>query len=140
MPFLKATATSTPRGDAGRFIAAKLSPAVKAAVEVAGKAVLEEAQRMAPVRTGALRDSGELSVTETDKTATAHIAFTADYAAYVEFGTGRRGASSAGAGAGPYDPNWPGMEAQPFMRPALDSTREVVKEIFRSQIAIALKS
>ena len=37
----------------------------------------------------------------------------APYAAYVEYGTGQRGAASAGAGAGPYSPNWPAGYASP---------------------------
>jgi hypothetical protein len=48
----------------------------------------------------------------------------------VEFGTGRRGASSAGAGPYSYDPNWPGMVAQPYMRPALDTARPQILAAF----------
>ena len=44
------------------------------------------------------------------------------HAAYVEFATGRRGAAT-GAGA-EYDPDWPGMAAQPYMQPAADEQLE----------------
>ena len=41
------------------------------------------------------------------------------HAAYVEFGTGRRGAASGGVSPvrGGYDPDWPGMSAQPYLYP-----------------------
>jgi hypothetical protein len=46
------------------------------------------------------------------------------HAAYVEFGTGRRGAGSAPAGApGGYDSHWPGMAAQPYLYPAAQMAR-----------------
>ena len=46
------------------------------------------------------------------------------HAAYVEFGTGRRGAESADAReGGMYDAEWPGMAAQPYMQPAADRAR-----------------
>jgi len=139
MPTIRATATATPRGSAGQFIAARIAPAVRAAVEASGKAVLEEAKRIVPVDTGELRDSGYTTVRETDKTIVADVGFSANHAAYVEYGTGRAGAASAGAGAGPYSPTWPGMPAQPYLRPALDTTRETIRELFASQIALAMR-
>ena len=46
------------------------------------------------------------------------------HAAYVEFGTGMRGAQSTDAAAGGrYDPDWPGMAAQPYMYPAAQRAR-----------------
>lgn len=44
-----------------------------------------------------------------------------DYSAFVEYGTGQRGAAS-GVEAPPnyhYGGNWPGMEAEPYMQPGL---------------------
>ena len=60
------------------------------------------------------------------------------YAAYVEFGTGQRGAASSGAGPGPYREDWPGMVAQPFQRPALDENRDAVVEAVRESVKSAL--
>lgn len=138
--FLTATATYRPRADTGQFIAAVVSPAVRASVEAAAQLIVLEAQAICPVDTGALRDSisaGE--PVDTDTTSVAKITAGASYAGYVEYGTGIRGAESPGAGPYPYDPNWPGMKAQPYMRPALDTTRDAVKAVFASQIAIGLR-
>jgi hypothetical protein len=55
---------------------------------------------------------------------------TSPHAAYVEFGTGQRGAASAGAGNGPYSETWPGMPAQPYLRPALDTARPAILGAF----------
>lgn len=46
------------------------------------------------------------------------------HAAYVEFGTGVRGAQSTGtAPGGKYDADWLGMAAQPYMYPAAQRAR-----------------
>ncbi len=49
------------------------------------------------------------------------------HAAYVEFGTGRRGADSPSPPKAPdgggYDPDWPGMAAQPYLYPAAQMAR-----------------
>lgn len=136
---INATATYRPRTTSGQFIAAKITPAVQASVEAAAALIVQEAQTLCPVRTGELHDSITASVTQTDTTVVGRITAAAPYAGYVEFGTGRRGAASPDKGPYPYDPNWPGMVPQPFMRPALDTTRDAVKAIFASQIAIALQ-
>ncbi len=62
-----------------------------------------------------------------------------DYAAMVEYGTGQRGSSSAGAGPGPYNPSWPGMVAQPFMRSSLDEHRQDVVDIVRQEVEDVLR-
>lgn len=120
---IRATAQYTPRGDIGRFIAERITPAVLQATQEAGQIVLLEAQAIVPVDTGALRESGQVTVRETDSSCIADVTFTAGHAAYVEFGTGIRGSESSGAGPYPYDPSWPGMPAQPYLRPALDTAR-----------------
>lgn len=140
MPIIRATVTSTPRGDSGRFIAGRVTPAVRAAVDAAAKFVLQEAQAIVPVDTGELRDSGKTVIVEQDKRIVGHVVFTAEHAGYCEWGTGIRGASSPGAGPYNYSTTWPGMPARPYLRPALDSAREVIKELFRSQIAAEMKT
>ncbi len=120
---IRATAQFTPRNDIGRFIAERITPAVRQATLDAGQIVLSEAQDVVPVDTGALRNSGQVTVRETDTSIIADVAFTEPYAAYVEFGTGIRGSQSPGAGPYPYNPAWPGMAAQPYLRPALDTAR-----------------
>ncbi len=120
---IRATAQFTPRNDIGRFIAERITPAVRQATMDAGQIVLAEAQEIVPVDTGALRNSGQVTLRETDSSIIADVAFTEPYAAYVEFGTGIRGSQSPGAGPYPYNPAWPGMAAQPYLRPALDTAR-----------------
>jgi len=137
---IRASATFKPRSDIGRFVEAKVSPAVFACVETAGAYIRDLAKGYAPVRTGKLRDSITSEVVQLDKTIRAVVAPHVDYAEYVEFGTGRAGAASAGAGEGPYSPSWPGMPAQPFMRPAIDEGRGAVLEIFRNQLQVAFNA
>ena len=69
---------------------------------------LAEMQVLVPVRTGALRDSGQVVPPEwVGHTVSAAVEFGMPYAAYVEFGTGVRGAGSAGGdtqiGSTPYN-------------------------------------
>lgn len=137
---LKAKVTYTPRGGGGQFIAARLTPGVIASVRAAQGLIVQEAQNLAPVRTGALRDSIAASEPgETGKTVVGAVGASASYSGYQEYGTGIRGSEGPNAGPYPYSPTWPGMEGKAFLRPALDSTRDAVKEIFASQLAIALK-
>jgi len=138
---LKSRVQFTPRNTSGQFIAAKVTPGVIASVAAAQGLIVQEAQSICPVRTGALRDS--IKPEEPDdsgKTVVGAVVASAPYAGYVEYGTGIRGAASAGAGPYPYSPTWPGMEARPFLRPSLDTAREAVKAVFASQLAISLKT
>lgn len=105
-------------------------------VEQSAEVVLEEAEATVAVDTGELRESGHIEVVSDTQAA---VAFDSDHAAFVEYGTGQRGAASPGAGEGPYDPNWPGMVAQPYLRPALDTARPAIVQIFRDNIAAATK-
>ena len=106
-------------------------------VEQSAEVVLEEAEAIVAVDTGELRESGHVEIEVNGAEATGYVVFDSDHAAYVEFGTGQRGATSPGAGDGPYDPNWPGMVAQPYLRPALDTARPAIVEIFRDNVASA---
>jgi HK97 gp10 family phage protein len=95
--------------------------------------VVEEAKAICPVDTGELRDSiiAREIVNDGQRIIGAVVA-TAGHAAFVEFGTGARGAASAGAGPFSYTMSWPGMVAQPYMRPALDIARGGVLAEFQS--------
>lgn len=140
MPRITAVARALPRSaSTGQFIQQRITPAVKAGVTAFANLVLEEAKAIVPVDTGELRDSGGVEVQETEKSVRALVVFTAEHSAYVEFGTGLRGSQSPGRGKGPYKLSWPGMPAQPYLRPAMDSAREAGLTLFRGQIAIALK-
>ena len=56
----------------------------------------------------------------------------------VELGTGVRGASSPGAGPGPYKLSWPGMAARPYLRPAWDQHRREVIGVTSENVAVVL--
>lgn len=139
MAFIHATATSTFRSGTGQFIAGKITPAVRAGVKAFGDLVLQEAQAIVPVDTGELRDSGKVVMEESAKRVIAHVVFSANHAAYIEFGTGQAGASSPGAGPYSYSATWKGMPARPYLRPALDTAREAGKALFASQVAAEFK-
>ena len=83
------------------------------------------ARENAPVGPGGtekhLNDSISTSSAMTGGVAEAYATVRNPHAAYVEFGTGRRGQAS-GAGTG-YDPDWPGMDPQPYMQPAAEECR-----------------
>ena len=137
---ISATATFRPRNDLGRFVEAVVSPAVEASVTAACELIQGVAKVYCPVDTGLLQSRITYVVTVTAQSIVGTV-FVDDvpYAVYVEYGTGRAGAASAGAGAGPYDPNWAGMPAQPYMRPAIDESREPIKDLFRSNLSVAVK-
>jgi HK97 gp10 family phage protein len=150
---LRATATFKPANMAG--LLAKVAAGLYAGVAEAAALVEGEAKTLCPVgETGDLQRSidtvitrGINAVTGSDAalstglyTVSARIEPHMPYAAYVEFGTGRRGGASEGAGAGPYMFDWEGMVAQPYMRPALDGQRENVIAIVQAAVADAVKS
>lgn len=128
-----------PRNGGGQFIQAKVDEAVAQFVTAWATKVLETAQGTVAVRSGELRDSGHVEVTETGKTVAAAVVFDSPHAVFVEFGTGQRGAASPGAGDGPYNPNWPGMAAIPFLRPAFDAHRDEAEGMAREFVGVALK-
>lgn len=136
---LNATVTFTPRGDLGRFVRAKVTPAVQRAVDRAAAATVARAKALCPVDTGALRESIDKETVLTDSTVVSRVTASQPYAGYVEYGTGIRGAASPGKGPYPYDRTWPGMTAQPFMRPALAETRAKVKDAVRQELSVELQ-
>jgi HK97 gp10 family phage protein len=117
----------------------KIRAAVQLSVEQACEIITEEAQAIVPVKTGALRESIGWTTDEQSGMIVGTVSAKVPYAGYIEFGTGRRGAASPGAGPYPYTMTWPGMVAQPFMRPSVDTARESVKQVFIDNVALALK-
>lgn len=115
--------------------------AARLSVEQGAGIVLEEAEAIVPADTGELRESGHVETVESSgPKPSAAVVFDTPYAAYVEYGTGIRGAASEGAGEGPYSDSWPGMPAQPYVRPALDAARPAIVEVFRDNTALAAKT
>lgn len=128
-----------PRSGAGRFIEAKITEAITSAVTAWAERVLATAQSIVAVRSGDLLDSGHIVVTETGRTIAAAVVFDSPHSVFVEFGTGIRGAASPGAGDVPYSPTWPGMAAQPYLRPAFDQHRFEAEPMARETVTVALK-
>ena len=127
----RATAEAAFNRNLDLLIRSVIVPPLGRAVDKACTLVLNEATRLVPVDTGELRNSGTKSVDEEGLQVVGTVAFTAPHAGYVEMGTGIRGASSPGAGPYPYSLGWPGMPAIPFLRPALDSQRVAILDIFK---------
>lgn len=123
---------------AGSFAAleARLVPMLVAGAQNAAAAVQAESQAIVPVDTGALKGSASTSTEWTGRKVSAYVTYSAFYAAYVEFGTGRRGAESAGAGPYAYKQSWPGMAAQPYLRPALDNCRQQILDAFKAALQV----
>jgi HK97 gp10 family phage protein len=140
--------------DSGKIqgILARVGQAVYNGVETGAKVIQESAQSIVPVDTGWLKDSisveigkgigsmaGGGSLSSSAFSVTAQIAPHAEYAAYVEYGTGSRGAASPGAGDGPYNSSWAGMVAQPYMRPAYDENKGHVGDFIAAEVSDVLK-
>lgn len=118
--------------------------ASRLSVEQSAEVVLEEAEALVPVRSGELRESGHVEVDSDATEDHAYVVFDAPHAQFVEYGTGVTGDGTYPyelpeegvpiTGSWVYDykkQNWHGMEAQPYARPALDTARPAIIEIFR---------
>jgi hypothetical protein len=125
--------------DGGRFVQAVIDESVIEGVTNWANLVFESSQEYVHVKSGELKASGHVVVTVAGKTVTAAVVYDSEHSVFNEFGTGIRGATSEGAGDGPYDPNWPGMEAIPFLRPAFDHHRDEAESMTRENIAVALR-
>lgn len=149
-------ATSTFSGLNASVVEAAFNQAARLSVEQAATIVLEEAEALVPVDTGELRESGHVEMlVSSGPLPSANVVFSTPYAAYVEYGTGERGAASPshfqlsdeaalaadnGLGGLAYSANWPGMPAQPYLRPALDTAQAAIVEVFRDNAALAAKT
>jgi hypothetical protein len=130
----RASARFTPR-DLVR-VQASFVPRIVAAVTAGCGAVVEEAKVIAEphVRSGDYIDSIHVgSVALVGTVVTGEVVADSEHAAFVEFGTGIRGAASAMAGAGPYSDTWPGMEAQAPLRSGLDVARPAIRAAFEKE-------
>jgi len=134
---LRAAVNWQPRGDLGQFVARVITPKAAAGAIAWGNAVYERSQELVPVDTGELKGSGKVVTVIEEKRVYARVQYDADHAGYVEFGTGRRGASSAGAGPYEYSAEWAGMTAQPYLRPASDEVRADAMSLVKQEVALA---
>lgn len=150
----RATATITINDAAIKGLLARVGQGMFDGVSKASELIRDEAKALAPVDTGALRESitsdvqrGIRSITGNRSGAMSDTAFAVSgtvaphvmYAAYVEFGTGQRGQASAGAGDGPYNPNWKGQPAQPYMRSSFDANANRAVDLITEAVQDSLK-
>lgn len=88
-----------------------------------------------PSSTGALRRSIRSETKEFSTYALGKVVAHAEYAGFVEVGTGDRGAANPPEGAiaagATYTAGWPGMEAQPYLYPAFKANKAKVMEMIR---------
>ena len=108
---------------------------VKRVVRYNGAQMQIKAQQKAPVDTGTLKRS--IGIDIKDAGMTAEVTPKAEYAPYVEFGTGQRGRESnidRPEGIS-YKADWKGQTAQPYMSPSYlhaKNTGEVEQEVMKS--------
>jgi hypothetical protein len=115
-------------------VQAAIVPRIVAAVTAGCAAIVGEAQIIAPVETGEYRASIHTgSVELVGNLVTGTVVADSDHAAFVEYGTGQRGAASGEPGGGPFSPTWPGMSAQAPMRRGTDLARPAIVEAFAAQ-------
>ena len=133
-----AQCTFTPR-DSG--VLARVKEGLTYGVQHGSEIVFDRSQEIVPVRTGELKASGHVFAPEdTGSKIVGGVGYAADYAAFVEYGTGIRGAASPGAGANiSYSPTWPGQIAQPFLRPSADSSQDDIEKQMKADLSAALR-
>lgn len=140
----KLNATAAMNRNLDLLIRSVVVPPLAQAADEACSLVLIDATQLAPSDSGELKGSGMKSVTEEKGAVVGIVAFTAEHAGFVEYGTGIRG---RGTYPGPlpqtgvpitgrwiYDyknQNWIGRPASPFLRPALDQNRDRIKAVFQ---------
>jgi len=93
--------------------------------------IKRDAVLLCPVDTGRLRQSMTKSLTVTSDEAEGVVGTNTEYAPYVEFGTGLRGAASNPTYDGEvvqHSPGWKGQTAQPFLRPAFYNNQDRVND------------
>jgi HK97 gp10 family phage protein len=134
---ISATARFIPSGNLAAFCETFLRAPVTKAVSDGCTLVLNVAKEYCPVDTGALRDSIAQETHDETNGVGGSVSVGMFYATYVEFGTGRKGDPAA-----PYAhvESWPGMHAQPYMRPAFDENKAAVVDLFATEIGAALNA
>ncbi|MEK5038977.1 HK97-gp10 family putative phage morphogenesis protein [Sporosarcina sp. FSL K6-3457] len=112
---------------------------LKVGIRKANKMVQGEAKLLAPVGdSGLLRNSIEEKTEEKNGVITGKVSTNLYYGPYVEFGTGQRGEGSPSPPKSPenlnYRQDWAGMEAQPFLYPALKNHKDRAVGIVKEQL------
>ena len=90
-----------------------------------GKMVQATAKRLCPVDTGKLRNSIEVTPIENG----ADVGTNVECAAYVEYGTGKKGDPSV-----KHREDWEGQAPQPYLYPALEAHKAEIKDIVQNTL------
>ncbi|MEG0450950.1 MAG: HK97 gp10 family phage protein [Lysinibacillus sp.] len=115
--------------------------ALKTAIHQGVKLVQGDAKELAPIAEvdgGQLRNSIQGNVEVKSGIITGKVSTNVEHGAYVEFGTGQRGEGSPSPPKSPenlnYRQDWAGMDAQPYLYPALKQNKENVKKIAKEHL------
>lgn len=97
-----------------------------------------DAKLLAPEDTGQLRNSIQADVESKNGEVVGRVHTNVEYAAYVEFGTGQRGASSPSPPKSPddlsYRQDWAGMAAQPYLYLSAKQNEQAVRKIVADEL------
>lgn len=106
-----------------------------------GELVKGQAKELCPKKTGDLRKSIRKSTKRYKGKIVARVYTNSDHAAYVEFGTGKRGeASNTNSNVEvTYKQDWSGMEAQPYLYPALKNNEDRVMKNIKENLKEAIR-
>lgn len=106
-----------------------------------GELVKSEAKTLCPVKSGDLRKSIRKSTKRYKGKIVARVYTNSDHAAYVEFGTGMRGeASNTNSNVEvAYKQDWSGMEAQPYLYPALKNNEGRIMKNIKEDLKKAIR-
>lgn len=106
-----------------------------------GELVKSEAKTLCPVDTGDLRKSIRKSTKRYKGKIVARVYTNSDHAAYVEFGTGKRGETSNTNSnvEVTYKQNWSGIEAQPYLYPSLKNNEDRVMKNIKENLKKAIR-
>lgn len=106
-----------------------------------GELVKGEAKTLCPVDTGDLRKSIRKSTKRYKGKIVAKVYTNSDHAIYVEFGTGKKGeASNTNSNVEvTYKQDWSGMEAQPYLYPALKNNEDRVMKNIKENLKEAIR-
>lgn len=102
-----------------------------------------DAKNLAPVDVGFLQNSIRAKTKVKNGVVEGKVSTNLFYAPYVEFGTGQRGQSSPAPPKAPlslgYRQDWAGMDAQPFLYPALKQNERKIKEMIKDELQNELR-
>lgn len=112
---------------------------LKVGIRKANKMAQREAKLLAPEGdSGLLRNSITETVEERNGVITGKVATNLYYGPYVEFGTGQRGEGSPSPPKSPenlnYRQDWAGMDAQPYLYPALKNNKDKAVDLVKEQL------